>query len=261
LQQALAKDPQAQKFFQITLLAGIAHQQQSIDFNQFSDALRRLNEQLALRDVSVYFDDLSSLLGVGLVALHDRFDIVTEKIDQVEDRIEEAKRQIINAQREQTKILLDAVQHGPTPPKPLPPPSLVEVRLYLQELMERTAELPAYYPQRLRQRGGTIFDEIRQTVQVVKDHAGFQQWAEDERRRAMGQFDDARRYSPYKSRPEMEGYDGERREREQPPEPPMDWEKAAAEYPRAVILGDPGFGKSWLLRYEARRLAVGSRIK
>jgi HEAT repeat protein len=52
----------------------------------------------------------------------------------------------------------------------------------------------------------------------------------------------------------MEGY-GEPREREQPPEPPMDWEKAVALYPCAVILGDPGFGKSWLLRYEARRLA------
>src|SRR5262249_2819801 len=98
-------------------------------------------------------------------------------------------------------------------------------------------------------------DEIRQTVQVVKDRARFQQWAEEERRRAMGQFDDPRLYSPYKSRPEMEGYGGERREREQPPEPPMDWEKAADAYPRAVILGDPGFGKSWLLRYEARRLS------
>src|SRR5262245_25028693 len=53
----------------------------------------------------------------------------------------------------------------------------------------------------------------------------------------------------------MEGYGGEWRERQQTLEPPMDWEKAVAEYPRAVILGGPGFGKSWLLRYEARRLA------
>src|SRR5262249_54191268 len=107
----------------------------------------------------------------------------------------------------------------------------------------------------LRQRDGTVFDEIRQTVQVIKDRAGFQQWAEDEQRRAMGQFDNAHRYSPYKSHPEMDGYDVKRCKREQTPELPLKWEIAAAAYPRAVILGDPGFGKSWLLQYEARRLS------
>jgi HEAT repeat protein len=247
-QQALAKDQQALDFFQTKLLAGIAHQQRPIGFDQFADALRRLNEQLAAQDISEYFDGLSAQLDNGFNALRDHLGKVEEKV-VVEVR--GSTTQIIKAQTEQTETLLDALRHGAAPAKPLPPPSLAEVRRYLQELMDRTAELPAYYPQQLRQTGGTIFDEIRQTVQVVKDRARFRQWAEEERQRAMGQFDDARRYIPYKSRPEMEGYYG----KQQTPEPPMDWETAAAVYPRAVILGDPGFGKSWLLRYEARRLS------
>jgi len=255
-QQALAKDPPAREFFQNKLLAGIAHQQRPIDFDQFADVLRQLNDHLATLDLSVYFDDLSAQLGEGFVALHKHLDKVALKADRIAGKVEESTASILGAQVEQTATILAAIQNGaPSPPPSLPPPSIAEVRRYLQELMERTAELPTYYPKQLRQRGGTLFDEIRQTVQVVKDRDHFQQWTEQERRRAMGQFDDTRRYSPNKSRPEMEGYDGEPHEREQPPEPPMDWEKAAAEFPRAVILGDPGFGKSWLLRYEARRLA------
>src|SRR5262245_44603507 len=70
-QQALTKDPQAQEFFQTKLLAGIAHQQQPIDFEKFAAALRQLNQQLAAQDIEVYFDDLSSQLDTGFVALHD----------------------------------------------------------------------------------------------------------------------------------------------------------------------------------------------
>jgi HEAT repeat protein len=253
-QQALAKDPQARDFFQTKLLAGIAHQQQPIDFDQFAEALRRLNEQLASRDVSIYFDDLSSQLDKGFIALHNHIDTVAGKVDQVEVKIEESTELIIDGQREQTEILLGALRGNAAPAKPQSPPEIIEVRRYLQELIEKTTELPTYYPEQLRQRGGTIFGEIRQTVQVVKDRASFQQWAEDERQRAMGQFDDVRRYSPYKSRPETDGYYGN----QQTTESPMDWEKASDVYSRAVILGDPGFGKSWLLRYEARRLSQQS---
>jgi hypothetical protein len=46
-------------------------------------------------------------------------------------------------------------------------------------------------------------------------------------------------------------------ERELPaPQQPVLWDgQAAGKFPRAVILGDPGSGKTWLLIYEARRLA------
>ena len=258
LQQALAKDPQAREFFQTKLLAGIAHQQHPIDFDQFADALRQLNQPLAALDIGGYFDGLSSQLDHGFDSLHDHLGRVEEN---VVIKVRGSTTQIIKAQTEQTEILLDAIRDGAPLAEPLPPPSHAEVRRYLQELMERTAELPPYYPQRLQKTDRTMFDEIRQTVQVVKDRARFQQWTEEERKRASGHFDDARRYSPNKARPEMEGYDNEWRGREQPPEPPIDWEKAVAEYPRAVILGDPGFGKSWLLRYEARRQAQQALAK
>lgn len=110
-QQALAKDPQAREFFQTKLLAGIAHQQQPIDFEQFAAALRQLNQQLAARDVEVYFDDLSSQLDTGFVALHDHLDKIAGKVDQVTVRVEESTTEVIKAQSEQTETLLDAIRH------------------------------------------------------------------------------------------------------------------------------------------------------
>jgi len=41
-------------------------------------------------------------------------------------------------------------------------------------------------------------------------------------------------------------------------EPPVAWEQAAREHRRLVVLGDPGMGKSWLLRLEAHRLAAAA---
>jgi Holliday junction resolvase-like predicted endonuclease len=45
---------------------------------------------------------------------------------------------------------------------------------------------------------------------------------------------------------------GERDERD---EPPVEWQQAAREHERLVVLGHPGMGKSWLMRLEAHRLA------
>ena len=39
-------------------------------------------------------------------------------------------------------------------------------------------------------------------------------------------------------------------------EPPQPWEQVAAAHDRLVVLGDPGMGKSWLLRLQAHRLAA-----
>src|SRR5262249_14351458 len=153
-------------------------------FDQFADALRKLNEQLAAQDISAYFDGLSAQLDDGFNALHDHLGKVEEKVGRVAVKIEESTTQFVKAQAEQTKISLDATRDGAPPAHTLPPHSLAEVRRYFQELIERTAKLPAYYPQRLRRPGGILFDEIRQTVQVVRDRARFQQWTEQERRRA-----------------------------------------------------------------------------
>jgi hypothetical protein len=90
-QQSLAKDTHARDFFQTKLLAGIAHQEQPIDFEQFATGLRQMNEQLAAQDVEVYFDNLSSQLDLGFIALHDH-------LNHVDEHIEEAKTKILASQ-------------------------------------------------------------------------------------------------------------------------------------------------------------------
>jgi hypothetical protein len=42
-------------------------------------------------------------------------------------------------------------------------------------------------------------------------------------------------------------------------EPPRPWAQVASAHDRLVVLGDPGMGKSWLLRAEAHRLAGQAR--
>jgi hypothetical protein len=128
---------------------------------------------------------------------------------------------------------------------------------YLDALADRAAQLPTYFPPNLRQAVGNPFDAIRQMVQVVEDRSGWDQWRaeERERARAAGIADDRLAYAPGRARPEDREEGGRRDDRPAPP-PLVPWdEQAAARFPRAVILGDPGFGKTWLLRYEARRLA------
>jgi predicted MPP superfamily phosphohydrolase len=148
-------------------------------------------------------------------------------------------------------IRVKAGEHGPGTV------SDSEVLAYLDALAERMAELPAYYPSHLRadEVGKTRFDNIRQMVQVVEDRTSFQRWLaeERERMRASGEDFDRVAYKPMRALPEA----GERGQGcRDYPVPPILWdERAGQRFKRAVILGDPGFGKSWLLRYEARRLA------
>jgi HEAT repeat protein len=136
-----------------------------------------------------------------------------------------------------------------------------EVLAYLWWFAVRMAELPKYYPADLRtgDTSRTLFDDIRQTVKVVEDRSAFERWfsEERERMRAAGQEFDRVAYTPNRARPEFEadGHDPMPRDRPSPPKV-IRWDEHAGErFKRAIILGDPGFGKTWLLRYEARRLA------
>ena len=139
-----------------------------------------------------------------------------------------------------------------------------EVLTYLAQIAARAAGVPLYYPAHLRslERGGTRFDEIRQTVQVVQDREVFQKWLAEhrERQRAAGYPIGSQPYAPRAEcpgDPQDEGSMGRELERTRPM--PISWdEKAGQWFRRAVILGDPGLGKTWLLRYEARRIASAS---
>jgi HEAT repeat protein len=134
---------------------------------------------------------------------------------------------------------------------------------YLRALAARTAELPKYYPAHLRSgtNGLTGFDVIRQMVQVVEDRRELEQWLaeEDERSRRAGHEQERLAYGPRRSRPEdVDREDAMRDSHEEEPTEPVSFpwdEQAGARFHRAVILGDPGFGKTWLLSWEAGRLA------
>jgi len=131
-----------------------------------------------------------------------------------------------------------------------------EVKKYLENLAERCAELPTYYPEHLRNSssGKTPFDELRQTVQVVSDRKRLDQWLAQEKERLVRQGLDPETlvYGPRRGMPEEEeGFDKKSKVET------LDWdERASGRYKRAVILGDPGFGKTWLLKYEARQMAL-----
>ena len=138
-----------------------------------------------------------------------------------------------------------------------------EVRAYLEAMAERVAELPAYYPDRLRKSGAkqkqSYLDAIHQQVQVIEDRTALEEWLAKERgrRRAAGEDIDGLAYGPARVHPEAEEDGHGVRRTEHLPPPPVPWdEQAGKRFRRAVILGDPGFGKTWLLHYEARRIAL-----
>ena len=192
-----------------------------------------------------------------------------------------------NSQREELKPLLSALEAYLNNLTSAQSSLVQEVLDYLDTLASRTAELPKYYPSHLRtsEMGKTRFDDIRQMVQVVEDRSIFEKWRaeEQERARAAGMDVDHYAYAPKRARPETEEDDvlhgesilrldfdrlayapnrtrpeSEADNKQKPPEPkpPVPWdEEAGKRFKRAVILADPGFGKTWLLRYEARRLA------
>jgi len=139
-----------------------------------------------------------------------------------------------------------------------------EVLAYLADVARRTAELPKYYLARLRldADGRTGFDQIRQMVQVVEDREALENWLAEERERARRAGHEVERlaYRPRRARPELSDRGDVEREHRDDEEPAMPvsipWDEyAGLRFHRAVILGDPGFGKTWLLRWEARRLA------
>lgn len=113
------------------------------------------------------------------------------------------------------------------------------------------SELPRYYPKHVQ------IESVRQTVQVIEDRQRYERWRAEEREwlRASGHDVELPAYEPRRSRPES-GVDQDRRADRSAPPPPIPWDENAAErFKRAIILGDPGFGKTWLLKYEARRIA------
>lgn len=124
-----------------------------------------------------------------------------------------------------------------------------EVMVYLTDLAHEMARLPAYFPSHLSddETSANSFDNIIQRVYAVGDRRSFELVRAENAEKAS---DASRRaYAPNRALPE--DYLGPNTLKL------IEWdEKAGERFRRAVILGDPGFGKTWLLRSEARRLAL-----
>ncbi|MGH8548208.1 MAG: NACHT domain-containing protein [Methylococcales bacterium] len=142
-----------------------------------------------------------------------------------------------------------------------------EALAFLERTAKAAADVPIYYPDHLKplDPGSEKFDAIRQMVQA-HDRKEYNQWLakESERQRAAGLPAEGLAYRDKRARTEDLEPDhnrGRRTTDEAPKPPPVVWEAGTGgRYRRAVILGDPGFGKSWLLRFEARHLAL-SQLK
>jgi HEAT repeat protein/DNA-binding winged helix-turn-helix (wHTH) protein len=134
-----------------------------------------------------------------------------------------------------------------------------EVLAYLEELAKKTAELPPYYPPHLNSGPGGLsgFDCIRQLIQVLEERKGFERWQIEEREllRSGGMDLNHYYYRTRRANPQEREQRDEQRTKKQAVRT-IGWdEQAGRRWHRSVILGGPGFGKTWLLRYEARHLA------
>ncbi len=129
------------------------------------------------------------------------------------------------------------------------PPSLLDHLLaYLDDLADHLAILPAHFPPH------AAFDRIRQRVAVRHKRPPFHPTHTSGRSTApWDQFFDA----PFEG---MEGHryqllDAASDANENKKTMPV-WDTIRDDLHLAVILGDPGYGKSWLLQHEARRAAL-----
>lgn len=131
-----------------------------------------------------------------------------------------------------------------------------DIKNYLDRFAERLAALPEYYP-----KDKFSFDQIRQRVKISRERLlyGQEQVVSRETARRSGFFEDDEEMRQKHLELAYQRRGAEMYELEEGPatreETLVDWEDTRHHFDRAIILGDPGFGKSWLLRYEGRCLA------
>lgn len=127
------------------------------------------------------------------------------------------------------------------------PTQKIKVAHYLESLIALLSELPAYYERDFS------FEHIRQRVRISQrrlTHLDFQRKEEEAERRSGYFAEDEEQVRGYLLRG-AEMY----LERDSGATTVVDWGEVREELHRGIILGDPGFGKTWLLKYEGVRIA------
>lgn len=139
-----------------------------------------------------------------------------------------------------------------------------EVLEYLSALEKRLSQAPDYY--RSRTRDGVAsrqlgFEQIRQKVRVSNKRLQYQEQEalQREAEPSAGYFDtdEDTRTRSLEQIYQVKG--SELFEEEKKEVRIEEWERLHGQIHRGIILGDPGFGKSWLLKYEGRRLTREGR--
>ena len=125
-----------------------------------------------------------------------------------------------------------------------------ELRCYLTAVAEQAARLSQLFPERLRRSSDSTrpFENLRQRVRVFRRRTSI---------RTAGREDSGARGQELEPFASFSGKWPAARETEREEIDSCVWnEELACKLRRAVILADPGFGKTWLLRCEARRVAL-----
>lgn len=132
---------------------------------------------------------------------------------------------------------------------------------YLDQVAVECSRLPGYFPKHLRVSDGLL--SVCQSARVLVDPPGVERWNAEERERFRGKgWADLHNASPSQSGMEKRS----RSEASAPPET-IQWndtrvprsEGDQKRFLHTIVRGDPGFGKTWLLKHEAIRLATTAR--
>jgi hypothetical protein len=127
---------------------------------------------------------------------------------------------------------------------------LAELLAYLDALAAEANRVPAYYPRDAR------MERVRVRVRVSAERVPFDPTAAAEREQArrQGMADDTDAVGVYRHRLGPDGTEAEQEEK--PKVEVLDWDKQVRDkVRRGVVVGDPGLGKTWLLKWEAARYA------
>jgi hypothetical protein len=132
---------------------------------------------------------------------------------------------------------------------------LGEVLAYLDALVAEANRVPAYYPRDAR------LDRVRVRVRVSSERKRFDRaWAEEqERNRLLGMADDNPAYR-HRHSPDAAPGDERAERKDEPRVEVLDWDTQVHGKVRlGAVVGDPGLGKTWLVKWEAARYADEAR--